>query len=92
MKLRALALSSVLLLAISAAQAQAPAPSPDVQAARDAFRKACGDDMKNLCGDKQGREVFQCLRDNNDKVSQSCKDAMAKLPRRRPPASAPPQD
>jgi cytochrome c556 len=89
MSLRAAALGGVLLLVMSAAQAQAPAPSGDMQAAREAFRKACGDDAKNLCPDKQGREMFQCLRDNNDKVSQSCKDTMAKFPRR-PPGSAPP--
>ena len=86
---RALALGAVLLLGMTAVEAQAPAPSGDIQAAREAFRKACGDDAKSLCPDKQGREMFQCLRENNDKVSQSCKDAMAKFPRR-PPAGAPP--
>jgi len=75
------------LLAASAAQAQPPAPSPEVQAARDAMRKACADDQKSLCGDKQGREVFACLRSNADKLSAGCKDAMAKLPR---PSGPPP--
>jgi cytochrome c556 len=91
MSLRALALGTVLLMVMSAVEAQAPAPSPEMQAAREAFRKACGDDAKNLCPDKQGREMFQCLRENNDKVSQSCKDAMAKFPRRPPAGAAPPQ-
>jgi hypothetical protein len=88
---RTLVLAAVLLLAAMAAEAQAPTPSPDMQAAREAFRKACGDDAKTLCPDKQGREMFQCLRENSDKVSQSCKDAMAKLPRRPPPSAPPPQ-
>ena len=89
MSSRALALGAVLLLVMTAAGAQAPAPLGDLQAARDAFRKACGDDATSLCPDKQGREMFQCLRENNDKVSQSCKDAMAKFPRR-PPSGGPP--
>ena len=84
----------MLLAALAAAPclyAQAPpAPSPEVQAARDAMRKACADDMKNLCGDKQGREAFACMRQNNDKLSQGCKDAMAKLPRPSGPPPSPP--
>ncbi|HTY50530.1 MAG TPA: hypothetical protein VMB48_12650 [Steroidobacteraceae bacterium] len=82
----------LLLAALAAAPclyAQAPpAPSPEMQAAREAMRKACADDMKNLCGDKQGREAFACMRENSDKLSQGCKDAMAKMPRR--PAPPPP--
>ncbi len=85
MKLRTMVFTAA-LLAAAAAQAQPPAPSPEVQAARDAMRKACADDNKTLCGDKQGREMMQCLRSNSDKLSAGCKDAMAKLPR--PPAPA----
>lgn len=75
------------LLAAAVAQAQPPAPTPEQQAARDAFRKACADDSKTLCADKQGREMFACLRSNADKLSAGCKDAMSKLPR---PAGPPP--
>ena len=89
MVLRAVTIGTVLLLAVTAAEAQAPAPTPEQQAAREAFQKACGDDAKNLCSGKQGREMFQCLRENTDKVSPGCKDAMAKMPRR-PPGGAPP--
>ncbi len=78
------ALAASALLAAAAAQAQPPAPSPELQAARDAVRKACAEDSKALCGDKQGREMMQCMRANSDKLSAGCKDAMAKLPR--PPA------
>lgn len=85
MKLRIVLIAAALLTA-AAAQAQPPAPSPEAQAARDAVRKACADDSKSLCADKQGREAMQCLRGNADKLSAGCKDAMAKLPR--PPAPA----
>jgi len=86
MKRATMILVSALLAAATAAQAQPPAPSPEVQAARDAMRKACAEDSKTLCGDKQGREMMQCMRANADKLSAGCKDAMAKLPR--PPAPA----
>jgi hypothetical protein len=72
------------LLVAAGSQAQAPAPSPEMQAARDAFRKACAADTQKMCADKQGREMMMCLRTNSDKLSSECKDAMAKLPK--PPA------
>ncbi len=57
-----------------------PAPSPEMQAARQAMTEACAADMKTLCGDKTGREQMMCMmRDNADKASQPCKDAMAKM-------------
>jgi hypothetical protein len=55
-------------------------PSPERRAMFQAVRDACANDMKTLCGDKQGREAFMCLRQNADKASQPCKDAMSKLP------------
>jgi len=60
-------------------------PSPEMQAARQAMRQACAADMKTLCDGKQGREAMMCMRENADKVSAPCKDAMAKMPRRQPP-------
>lgn len=72
--------------------AQAPeggGPPPEVMAAIQAVRAACANDTKQFCSDKQGREVFQCLRANSDKVSSDCKTALAKLPQRRP---APPPE
>jgi hypothetical protein len=53
-------------------------PSPEQKAARDAARKACEPDMKALCAGKAGRDAMMCMRENHDKVSQACKDAMAK--------------
>ncbi|HSV03871.1 MAG TPA: hypothetical protein VLI41_11775 [Phenylobacterium sp.] len=80
-----------------AALAQEPAPppgagagpSPEMMAARQAMRQACAADFQSLCEGKAGREAMMCLRDNADKVSQGCKDAIAKMPRRAPPPAAP---
>jgi hypothetical protein len=56
-----------------------PAPSPEMQAARKAMMEACAADRQTLCADKQGREAMMCMRDNADKLSAPCKDAMAKM-------------
>jgi multidrug efflux system membrane fusion protein len=62
-------------------------PSPQFAAARQAMMQACGADMKKLCPGQEGREAFMCLRQNTDKASGACKDALAKMPRRpQPPA------
>ena len=58
---------------------------PEMQAARDAMRKACDPDMKKLCPGQEGREAFMCLRQNEDKQSAGCKAAMAKMRAMRPP-------
>ncbi len=84
-----LALSATMLAGVSFS-VHAQAPSGDFRAAVQAVRQACDSDTKQYCADKQGREVFACLRQNSDKLSQGCKDAMAKLPQRRP--AAPPPD
>jgi hypothetical protein len=87
MKLKAMLLC-VSLVASAAAVAQAPpAPSPEMQAAREAMLKACDADIKSTCAGKQGREMGACLRENSDKLSAGCKDAMAKMPR---PGGPPP--
>lgn len=86
MKLQIVAALAALAFA-GAASAQPPgggggggAPSPEMQAARQAMMQACAADAKSLCADKQGREQMMCLmRDNADKTSQGCKDAMAKM-------------
>jgi hypothetical protein len=58
------------------------APSPEVQAARDAMRQACAADVKTLCDGKQGREMMMCMRDNAEKLSGPCKEAMSRMPAR----------
>ena len=79
MQLRTIVFAAA-LLAAAAAQAQPAAPTPEHLAARAAVHKACADDSKSLCGDKQGREMFACLRSNADKLSAGCKDALSKVP------------
>jgi multidrug efflux system membrane fusion protein len=59
-------------------------PSPEMQAARQAMRQACGGDMQRLCPGQEGRDAFMCLRQKADQASAACKDAMAKMPHRRP--------
>ncbi len=79
------AMTIVLASGMAAAQ---QAPNPAVAAAR----QACATEIQSMCSDKQGRQVFACLRDNNDKLGADCKTAMSKLPARRPnPNQAPPQ-
>jgi hypothetical protein len=85
MKLQILTTLAALAVAGAAfAQQPAPAPggapSPEMQAARAAMQQACAADMKTLCDGKEGREAMMCLvRDNADKASQPCKDAIAKM-------------
>jgi hypothetical protein len=91
MKLR-ITLTLAAMAVAGAAFAQPPAgggggqgPSPEMQAARQALIQACAADMKTLCDGKQGREAFMCLRENADKASAPCKDAISKMPARRTP-------
>jgi hypothetical protein len=92
MKLR-ITLTLAAMAVAGAAFAQPPAgggggPSPEMQAARAAMMQACSADMKTLCDGKTGREAFMCLRENQDKASAPCKDAMSKMPARRTPPPA----
>jgi myo-inositol catabolism protein IolC len=57
-----------------------------MQAARQAMREACASDAKTLCDGKTGRDAMMCMRDNADKVSQPCKDAMTKMRAARQPS------
>ncbi len=57
-------------------------PSPEIRAAFQAARQACMSDAKTYCSGSTGREMMMCLRENTDKVSAACKDALGKLPAR----------
>jgi len=59
--------------------------SPERRALFQAAREACAADAKTYCDGKEGREMMMCLRENADKTSAPCRDAMSKLPARRPP-------
>ncbi len=85
MTLKILTILATLSTAGAAFAQDRPPPSPEMQAARQAVMKACAADMKTLCDGKAGREAMMCMRENADKVSQPCKDALAAMPRRGPP-------
>ncbi len=61
-------------------------PSPEMRALFQAVRDTCAADAKTYCDGKTGREMMMCLRENAEKVSAPCKEAMSKLPARRPPS------
>lgn len=83
LKLKSLVLC-ISLLASGAVLAQEAAPSPEHLARREATRKACDAEIKSTCAGKEGRETFQCLRANTEKLSAGCKDALGKLGARAP--------
>lgn len=80
MKLALLALAAAAIAAPAYAQDAPPAQSPAMQEARAKVRDACMADMQTLCAsatDMRGR--MQCMMQNQDKVSDGCKSAMAAL-------------
>lgn len=83
MKLQVVVALAALSIGGAAFAQQAPGGgaglSPQMQAARQAMRQACATDAKTLCDGMRGREAMMCMRDHADKVSQPCKDAMAKM-------------
>jgi hypothetical protein len=62
-----------------AQDAARPAPSPEMQAARKAVMESCAADRETLCNGKQGREAMACMRENAEKLSTPCKDALTKM-------------
>ena len=70
----------------AAAPATGGGGSPEMMAARAAMKQACAADSQKLCPGLEGRELFMCIRQNNDKLSGACKAAVAKMPRRPQPA------
>jgi len=83
-----IALTLAAFAVAGSALAQPPAPTPEMQAARQAMRQACAADMKTLCDGKEGREMMQCMRQSQDKLSAPCKDAMSKMRPAGPPPPA----
>jgi hypothetical protein len=87
--LKTLAVLTATLAMTGAAMAQ-PQGGPPPGGGNPAFaavRAACKADGDKLCPGLQGPERGQCMRQNSDKLSQECKDALAKLGP--PPSSAP---
>jgi hypothetical protein len=56
-----------------------------------ALREACAADVKQFCAnvERGGGRIMGCLRDNEDKLSQSCKDVLAAMRARKEHKSAP---
>jgi hypothetical protein len=59
----------------SAAEPQQARPT-DLRSARREVRQACAADLRSFCDGKRGRERGDCLRDNREKFSSTCQDAM----------------
>jgi hypothetical protein len=78
MKLALLVLAAAAIAA--PAFAQAPAASPAMQEARQKMAAACAADMQTLCGSAtDGPSRMQCMRENQSKLSDGCKEAMAAM-------------
>ncbi len=80
MKFSHLILVSTLALAsagVALAQAPAGAPPAGGGGARGGRGGACANDIQTLCAGKQGPEIRQCMTDNQAKLSDGCKAAMA---------------
>jgi hypothetical protein len=59
----------------SAAAPQQARPT-DLRSAQREARQACAADLRSFCDGKRGRERGDCLRDNREKFSSTCLDAM----------------
>jgi hypothetical protein len=62
----------------SAAEPQR-ARTTDLRSAQREARQACAADLRSFCDGKRGRERGDCLRDNQEKFSSACRDAMRDL-------------
>jgi len=58
---------------------QTPAPAGD-KAAHEAFKAACGEDVKKFCADKSKEERHTCVEANKSKFSQTCQTYMKEHP------------
>ena len=51
----------------------------DRRSDRREARQACAADLRSFCDGKRGRERRDCVRDNQEKFSSACRDAMRDL-------------
>lgn len=56
-----------------------PARTTDLRSAQRATRQACAGDLRSFCDGKTGRERGACMRDNREKFSSTCQDALSDL-------------
>jgi len=58
----------------------APAPAPTTPKKGSGHESACKDDVQQYCADAKGRKaVWECLKSNEDKLSDACKAERAKM-------------
>jgi hypothetical protein len=55
------------------------ARNSDRRSDRREARQACAADLRSFCDGKRGRERRDCVRDNQEKFSSACRDAMRDL-------------
>ena len=55
------------------------ARTTDLSSARREARQVCAADLRSFCDGKSGRERGDCVRDNQEKFSSACRDAMRDL-------------
>jgi hypothetical protein len=70
------AAAALMMLSAGMASAQGQGGGQGNPAMR-AAREACAADMQKVCPDKTGPDRRQCMADNQDKISDGCKKAMA---------------
>jgi hypothetical protein len=72
------AVLAVVIGATAGALAQDQSQSQDQHHGGQAFRQACGADMQTYCSAATTRDArHQCMQDNKDKFSDTCKALMA---------------
>ena len=64
---------------IDIAAAQQPSGGDGSGQGRGAVMRACSDDIQKFCPDAKGPARRQCLHDNQDKLSDGCKSAIANM-------------
>jgi putative AlgH/UPF0301 family transcriptional regulator len=75
-----LALAAALVATAAGAHPEGQDVPPEVQAERDAVRQACATDAQTYCGGPVEHARMMCIRQNADKLSHACKEALARLP------------
>lgn len=92
MKISNLLLVSALTLGAAGAAfaQQAPAPGGGGGGGRGALQAACSADIQANCAGQSGRGIRQCLTENQSKVSEGCKAALAAAPPGRGPGGGAP--
>ncbi len=78
------ATAALMMLGAGAAAAQGGGQGNPMMAK---VREMCAADMQKLCPDKTGPDRRQCMMDNQDKLSDGCKSAMADMMKARQAAS-----